>query len=542
MDASLQHAYEDMERLVEQLTAELQAANERLERENAERVQAEEALRESKEWNRLLLGSISDGCWVLDKEWRYRLVNEAGARLVNMSPGQLLGQKLTTLFPGIEDTEFFAAYERAMEEQSLQVVTGPFTHPDRGKGIYNVRVYPVPDGILCIGRNITEQVQAADALGESEEKYRVLFETMAQGVVYQDADGKITSANPAAERILGLTLDQMQGRSSIDPRWRAIHEDGSDFPGETHPAMVALRTGQAVRDVVMGVFHPQEGKHRWININAVPQFKPGADKPYQVYATFNDITGRVQAEAKIRKLNAELEGRVAERTHQLETAYKELEAAAYSLSHDLRSPLRGIKGFPQILLQDYAPQLPAEAQDYLERVSNAAQRMNELIDGLLAFLRLGRHPLEKKVVSPAELVRKALDDLQDELAGRDVDVTVDDLPTCRADPVLLEQVFAHLLSNALKYTRQRERARIKVDWEHRDDQTVYRVQDNGVGFDMKYAPKVFGMFQQLHPIGEYEGTGIGLALVQRIVHRHGGEAWVEAQEGQGATFFFTLGE
>ncbi|MGD9099615.1 MAG: PAS domain-containing protein, partial [Anaerolineae bacterium] len=134
MDASLQHAYEDMERLVEQLTAELQAANERLERENAERVQAEEALRESKEWNRLLLGSISDGCWVLDKEWRYRLVNEAGARLVNMSPGQLLGQKLTTLFPGIEDTEFFAAYERAMEEQSLQVVTGPFTHPDRGKG------------------------------------------------------------------------------------------------------------------------------------------------------------------------------------------------------------------------------------------------------------------------------------------------------------------------------------------------------------------------------------------------------------------------
>ena len=134
--------------------------------------------------------------------------------------------------------------------------------------------------------------QTEDALRKSEEKYRTLFETMAQGIVYQDADGKIVSANPAAERILGLTLDQMQGRTSMDPRWRAIHEDGSDFPGETHPAMVALRTGKEVRNVVMGVFDPKRGKHNWININAVPQFRSGETKPFQVYTTFEDITAR----------------------------------------------------------------------------------------------------------------------------------------------------------------------------------------------------------------------------------------------------------
>jgi PAS domain S-box-containing protein len=511
-------------------------------RAESERDATLEALRESEEWHRLLLDSISDGCWVLDAEWRYTMVNEAGARLVDMLPEQLIGHKLTTLFPGIEDEEFFAAYQRVMEERTSQIVADSFTHPDYTKGVYSVRVYPVPDGILCIARDITEQVLAEDALRESEEKHRTLFETMAQGAVYQDANGQILSANPAAERILGLTLDQMQGRTSVDPRWKAIRRDGSDFPGDVHPAMVSLQTGQPVKDVVMGVFHPQEKKYYWINVNAVPLFNPGKDNPYQVYTTFSDITEQIQAERKIRKLNEELEQRVIERTRQLETAYKELEASAYSLSHDLRSPLRAIKGFPQILLQDFGEQLPSEAQDYLQRIISAAQRMSELIDGLLAFLRLGRQPVEKESVSPTALARKAWASLQGEMTGRMVDLSIDELPACQADPALLKQVWTHLLANALKFTRPRERAEIKVGYKRENGQNVYFVRDNGVGFDMTYADKLFGMFQQLHRIGEYEGTGIGLAIVQRIIHRHDGQVWAEAEKGQGATFFFTLGE
>jgi light-regulated signal transduction histidine kinase (bacteriophytochrome) len=248
----------------------------------------------------------------------------------------------------------------------------------------------------------------------------------------------------------------------------------------------------------------------------------------------------VQAEEKARKLHEELEERVIERTQQLETAHEELETFAYSISHDLRSPLRAIQGFPQILLEDYAGQLSAEAQDYLKRVSAAAQYMSELIDGLLVFLRLGRRTLEKETVAPLKLVRRVLGRKQVELLQRQVVVTLDELPVCQADPVLLEWVFDNLLSNALKYTRQREQAQIQVGCKRENDHDVYFVQDNGAGFDMQYASKLFGMFQRLHHAEEYEGTGIDLAIVQRIVQRHGGRVWAEAQEDHGATFYFTL--
>jgi light-regulated signal transduction histidine kinase (bacteriophytochrome) len=248
------------------------------------------------------------------------------------------------------------------------------------------------------------------------------------------------------------------------------------------------------------------------------------------------------SEVRIRGLNADLERRVLERTAQLEDTVKELEAFSYSVSHDLRAPLRAVNGFSRILLQDYAAQLAPDAQGYLRMVSENAQQMGRLIDDLLAFSRLGRQQLRTQRVLPAEVVHGALDELAPEREGRAVEIVLNELAVCQADPVLLRQVYVNLLSNALKFTRRREVARIEVGWRMLEGEVTYFVKDNGAGFDMRYADKLFGVFQRLHRAEDYDGTGVGLAIVNRIVHRHGGRVWAEAAPDQGATFFFTLAD
>jgi signal transduction histidine kinase len=246
---------------------------------------------------------------------------------------------------------------------------------------------------------------------------------------------------------------------------------------------------------------------------------------------------RLRAQAEIRQLNAELEARVVQRTLQLEAVNKELESFSYSVSHDLRAPLRGIDGFARILLQNYAAHLDTDGQRYLQRVRDSAGRMGQLIDDLLTFSRLSRQPIKTQSIEPAELVQQALNELKPDYSNRQVEIVVDYLPPCEGDPALLRQVFVNLLSNALKYSSKREASRIEVGWTGE----AYFVRDNGTGFDMHYADKLFGVFQRLHGEHEFEGTGIGLANVRRIVERHGGRVWADAEVDKGATFYFTLG-
>jgi light-regulated signal transduction histidine kinase (bacteriophytochrome) len=247
--------------------------------------------------------------------------------------------------------------------------------------------------------------------------------------------------------------------------------------------------------------------------------------------------------ARLQQMEAEVflsTQRVQAVNQQLQAANKELESFSYSVSHDLRAPLRAMDGFSRAVLEDFGTLLPPDGLRYLQIIRTSAQRMGSLIDDLLSFSRLSRAAMSRRMIDTRTLVQGVLDEMSSLQEGRRMELRLDDLPPCEGDPALLRQVWVNLLSNAFKYTQKRDRTVIEIGCKNEGAEQIYFVRDNGTGFDMRYAHKLFGVFQRLHRAEDYDGTGVGLAIVQRVIHRHGGRVWAEAAPDQGATFYFTL--
>jgi len=380
-----------------------------------------------------------------------------------------------------------------------------------------------PLAILETNRDITSRKVEAD-------KFRGLLESAPDAIVIVDRFGRIEIVNAQTEKLFGYSRQEMIGR----PVEMLV-------PGRFHSTHAADRErfSQAPHTRAMGA-----------GLDLFAQRKDGTEFPVEVSlsplvtgkgtlisSSIRDVSDRRRTDVEIQKLNAELRHKLDE----LGAANKELESFSYSVSHDLRAPLRHIDGFARILRDEHAGHLDADGLRYLDRVLQAANQMGQLVDDLIHLARVGRSALVQQTVSLGDLVRQAIAELPEEELGRHIEWRIEALPKHECDPGLLKLVFVNLLSNAVKFTRGREAAVIEVGTRNLDGQTVFFVRDNGVGFDPRYADKLFGVFQRLHKQEEFEGTGIGLATVQRIVRRHGGEIWAEAELGRGATFLFTLG-
>ncbi len=492
--------------------------------------------------------------------------NSGAEKVFGYSFAEAVGKSLGMLLPpelAQDESDILARIGRGESVEHFETVG---IRKDGRKIDISATISPIKDstgaivGASKIAREISARKQAeAQLAGQAEELSRQdeelarsrralesqtlmlqsVLDSMTEGLAATDEQGKFVLWNTAAEKILGMGAANLPSPKWAEHYGLFLNDTVTPFPSEQIPLVRAIR-GE-VSTTEMFVRNPKLAEGVWIEVCAGP-LKDKSGVVRGGVAAFRDVSRSKAVEREIRQLNDELEIRVMERTAQLEAANQELEAFSYSVSHDLRAPLRHISGFSQMLVEEFGPTLDPGAQHYLDRIQAGTQKMGVLVDELLNLARVGRHALNRQATELNELVAEVMAMLQPESAGRQVEWVISDLSAVECDPVLVKQVFQNLLANALKFTRIRTHAVIEVS--HQNDtngQPVFMVRDNGVGFSMKYVDKLFGVFQRLHSAEQFEGTGIGLATVQRIVQKHGGQVWAEGEPDKGAAFYFTLG-
>ncbi len=391
--------------------------------------------------------------------------------------------------------------------------------------------------IIGTATEITQRKKAEQSLEESEEKHRFLFENMTQGVVYHKQNGEIFYANPSAANILGLTFDQLYGRTSIDPRWKVIHEDGSDFPGEQHPAMVTLRTGQPVYNKKMGVFNPHKNEYNWINTNSFPKLRENESQPYQVVATFEDITEREKTKGELKKAKEK-----AEESDRLKSVF------LANMSHEIRTPMNGIMGFAQMLQEKEFPR--DKQKKFLDIIHSSTEHLLNIINDLVDVSKIeaGQMTLNIQTFCLNDVMKELYSVYTHELKSQEkkhiqfnLHKALDDRNSyIDSDPSRFRQIMDNLLNNAIKSTHH---GWVEFGYEFAsEDRLLFFVRDSGVGIPEEQQDKIFERFRQADDTTskEYKGTGLGLTISKNLAELLGGQMSMDSTEGKGSTFYFTL--
>lgn len=511
-------------------------------RDITDRKHAEEALRRSEARKAAVLETALDAIISIDHDGKIIEWNPAAERIFGYSRELALGRDMAELIIPKSNSElhrkgltrFLQTGRGRMLGNRIEITA---LRANGAEFPVELTITKIPgDSPLIFTifmRDITERQRTEEALRKSEERFRLLVEGVDDyGIYMLDTHGRITTWNAGAERIFGYRAQEIIGR-----RFHRFYST-DDVERKKPDQALAVATSE-------GRFHDErwqlrkDGTQYWASF-VITALRDESGRLTGFSTIARDITQRKRAEDEIRHLNTELERRVQERTAELQAAYQEMEAFSYSISHDLRAPLIHIAGFVEMLKSDLGPMLDEKSGRHLQTICESTENMGRMITDLLTFSRISRAELHKMRFNLGDTVKDVRRDLQAQSQNRKVTWVIPNLPEVYGDPFLLRQALFNLFSNALKFTRHRDEARIEMTVETTDREQIFGVRDNGIGFDMKYVPKLFGVFQRLHPANEFEGSGIGLANVRRIIARHGGRTWAEGVVDGGATFYFSL--
>jgi len=516
----------------------------KISRDITHQVKTEERLVATENRFRNTLDNMLEGIQIHDFNWKYTYVNDALLKYSRYTREELLGHTLMEKYPGIEHTALFKVMQRCMQERITEHLETEFIFPDGTKGDFQLSMQPVPEGIFILSIDITKRKSAeaeilklneelerkvaertaelesnVQELKESEEKFQKAFQASAAGVtITRLSDSVYLDVNNTFTQLTGYKREELLGRTSLDV--------GLVIQiGKREKILEQIKKNGSARNFELTIRH-RSGRIMEILSSVETVMLKGVKCAINVVY---DITERKKMEQAIQDSN-----------NQLEEANKDLESFSYSVSHDLRAPIRAINTYSKILEEDHGERMDEDGKKILASIANNSKKMGHLIDDLLAFSKLGRKGLTVSEINMNALVNFAKSDLLFPEDENRLEFIINDLPPALGDQALVKQVWINLLSNAIKYSRKKPEIKIEIGAYEKDNFVVYFVKDNGAGFSMEYYNKLFGVFSRLHSEEEFEGTGVGLAIVEKIVHRHKGSVWAESEPDKGACFYFSL--